>query len=94
MVLPQAMLNLAGVLRATGKLHEAAGILTTTFIIWKVAATTPLPPQPTPQQFEESARNLKLETPDENKVKLELEPHKTYIINMAKPWTVGMLDRR
>jgi hypothetical protein len=36
----------------------AAGVLTTTFIIWRVAATTPLPARPTPQQFEDSARNV------------------------------------
>jgi hypothetical protein len=36
----------------------AAGILTTMFIIWKVAATAPLPPRPTHQQFEDSARNV------------------------------------
>jgi hypothetical protein len=36
----------------------AAGILTTVFIIWKLAASTPLPPSPTPQQFEDSARNV------------------------------------
>jgi len=36
----------------------AAGVLTTTFIIWKVAGSTPLPPRPTPQQFEDSARNV------------------------------------
>jgi hypothetical protein len=36
----------------------AAGILTTTFIIWKMAARTPLPPPPTRQQFEDSARNV------------------------------------
>jgi hypothetical protein len=36
----------------------AAGILTTTFIIWKVAASTALPPRPTRQQFEDHARNL------------------------------------
>jgi hypothetical protein len=36
----------------------AAGVLTTTFIIWKVAATTPIPPRPSPQQFEDSARNV------------------------------------
>jgi hypothetical protein len=35
-----------------------AGVLTTAFIIWKVAGTTPLPPQPTRQQFEDSARNV------------------------------------
>jgi hypothetical protein len=37
----------------------AAGALTTTYIIWKVAATAPLPPPPTPQQFEDSARNVR-----------------------------------
>jgi hypothetical protein len=37
----------------------AAGILTTTYIIWKTAASMPLPPRPTPQQFEDSARNVK-----------------------------------
>ena len=36
----------------------AAGVLTTTYIIWRVAATTPLPDRPTPQQFEDSARNV------------------------------------
>ncbi|HYT91226.1 MAG TPA: hypothetical protein VEL76_21105 [Gemmataceae bacterium] len=36
----------------------AAGVLTTIFIIWKVAGTTPLPPTPTRQQFEDSARNV------------------------------------
>jgi hypothetical protein len=36
----------------------AAGVLTTTFIIWRVAGTTPLPPRPTRQQFEDSARNV------------------------------------
>jgi hypothetical protein len=35
-----------------------AGILTTTFIIWKVAGSVPLPQRPTPQQFEDSARNV------------------------------------
>jgi hypothetical protein len=34
------------------------GILTTTFIIWKVAGTVPLPPRPTQQQFEDSAANV------------------------------------
>jgi hypothetical protein len=36
----------------------AAGVLTTTFIIWKVAGTMPLPPRPTAKQFEDSARNV------------------------------------
>jgi hypothetical protein len=35
-----------------------AGILTTAFIIWRVAASTPLPPAPTREQFEDSARNV------------------------------------
>jgi hypothetical protein len=34
----------------------AAGILTTALIIRRVAASTPLPPTPTPQQFQERAR--------------------------------------
>jgi hypothetical protein len=36
----------------------AGGILTTTFIIRRVAGTRPLPPRPTEQEFEDSARNL------------------------------------
>jgi hypothetical protein len=36
----------------------AAGILTTAFIIWRVAGTMPLPSRPTPEQFEDSARNV------------------------------------
>ena len=36
----------------------AAGILTTTYIIWRTAATTPLPDRPSPQQFQDSARNV------------------------------------
>jgi hypothetical protein len=36
----------------------AAGFLTTAFIVWKTAASTPLPPPPTRQQFEDSARNV------------------------------------
>jgi hypothetical protein len=36
----------------------AAGVLTTTYIITRVAGTSPLPPRPTPQQFEDSARNV------------------------------------
>jgi hypothetical protein len=36
----------------------AAGILTTTFIIWKVAGTVALPPRPTPRQFEDHRRNV------------------------------------
>ena len=36
----------------------AAGVLTTTYIIWRTAATTPLPDRPNPQQFEDSARNV------------------------------------
>jgi hypothetical protein len=36
----------------------AAGVLTTTFIIWKVAGSKPLPPPPTREQFEDSARNV------------------------------------
>jgi hypothetical protein len=37
----------------------AAGVLTTTYIIWRTAATTPLPDRPSPQQFEDSARNVR-----------------------------------
>ncbi len=37
----------------------AAGALTTTYIIWKVAATAPLPSPPTPEQIEDSARNVR-----------------------------------
>ena len=33
-------------------------ILTTTFIIWRAAGTTPLPARPTPEQFADSARNI------------------------------------
>jgi hypothetical protein len=36
----------------------AAGILTTTFIVWRTAGSTALPPRPTQQQFEDSARNV------------------------------------
>ena len=36
----------------------AAGILTTTLIIWKVAGAIPMPSRPTHQQFEDSAANL------------------------------------
>jgi hypothetical protein len=36
----------------------AAGILTTAFIIRRVAGTVPLPPPPTHQQIEDSARNV------------------------------------
>jgi hypothetical protein len=36
----------------------AAGVLTTLFIIRRVAATTPLPDRPTPRQFEDSAGNV------------------------------------
>ncbi len=36
----------------------AAGVLTTTYIIWRTAGSTPLPDRPSPQQFEDSARNV------------------------------------
>jgi hypothetical protein len=36
----------------------AAGVLTTTLIIWLVAGSRPLPPPPTRQQFEDNARNV------------------------------------
>ncbi len=36
----------------------AAGILTTTFIVRRVAGTTPLPERPTHKQFEDNARNV------------------------------------
>ncbi len=36
----------------------AAGVLSTAFIIRRVAANTPMPPRPTQQQFEDSARNV------------------------------------
>jgi hypothetical protein len=36
----------------------AAGVLTTTVIIWRVAGNLPLPPPPTPRQLEDSARNV------------------------------------
>jgi len=36
----------------------AAGVLTTTFIIWRTAGTTPLPARPTPAQFADSAANV------------------------------------
>jgi hypothetical protein len=36
----------------------AAGVLTTTYIIWRTAATTPLPNRPSPRQFEDRARNV------------------------------------
>lgn len=36
----------------------AAGVLTTTYIIWKTAATMPLPDRPPPEQFEDSVRNV------------------------------------
>jgi hypothetical protein len=36
----------------------AAGVLTTAFVIRRVAGTAPLPPRPTPRQFEDSAANV------------------------------------
>jgi hypothetical protein len=40
--------------------------------------------------YKELARNVEPEVLAENKVKLTLEPYKTYIINITKPWMVGM----
>jgi hypothetical protein len=36
----------------------AAGVLTTTLIIWLTAGSRPLPPPPSREQFEDSARNV------------------------------------